>query len=80
VQVTIPKELIPYVKESVEAAQKAAALPYVGYNAERIAEFTPEQLAVQRSVMGLNAPGKFVKALKQLAKPVKWLWALLKLV
>lgn len=57
-QVTIPKELIPYVKESIEQAQKAAALPYVGYAGERIAEFTPEQLAVQQGVMGLTAPGE----------------------
>jgi len=57
-QVSIPKELIPYVKESIENAQKAAALPYVGYSGERIADFTPEQLAVQRSVMGLTAPGE----------------------
>lgn len=57
-QVTIPKELIPYVKESIEQAQKAAALPYVGYAGERVAEFTPEQLAVQQGVMGLTAPGE----------------------
>lgn len=57
-QVTIPKELIPYVKESIEQAQKAAALPYIGYAGERIAEFTPEQLAVQQGVMGLTAPGE----------------------
>jgi hypothetical protein len=57
-QVSIPKELIPYVKESIENAQKAAALPYVGYAGERIAQFSPEQLAVQQGVMGLNAPGE----------------------
>jgi hypothetical protein len=57
-QVTIPKELIPAVRESIDLARKATALPYVGYAGERIAEFEPEQLAVQRGVMGLTSPGE----------------------
>jgi hypothetical protein len=58
-QVTIPKELIPYIEESIKQAQKVSALPYVPYRGERIAQFTPEQLAVQRGVMGLTTPGEY---------------------
>ena len=57
-QVSIPKELIPYVKESIENAQKAASLPYIGYAGQRIAQFVPEQLQVQNETMGLRTPGE----------------------
>jgi len=60
-QVTIPRELIPYVEESIKQAQKVAALPYVPYRGERIAEFTPEQIALQRSVMGMATPREFAE-------------------
>lgn len=60
-QVTIPRELIPYVEESIKQAQKVAALPYVPYRGERVAEFTPEQIALQRSVMGMKTPGEFAE-------------------
>ena len=61
-QVQIPKELIPYIKESIEGAQKVSALPYVAYDKQRIADLTPQQRAAMSGVMGLKTPEQFETA------------------
>lgn len=61
-QQTYPKVLEPKIVEAAELAQQVAALPYVGYGGERIAQFTPEQLYVQRAVMGLGRPEELPQA------------------
>ena len=61
-QVTIPKELIPYVKESIQEAQKVTALPYVAYGGQRIANLTPQQQQAMAGTMGLQSPQQFAGA------------------
>ena len=61
-QVTIPKELIPYVKESIQEAQKVTALPYVAYGGQRIAGLTPQQKQAMAGIMGLESPQQFAAA------------------
>lgn len=61
-QVTIPKELIPYVKESIKGAQKAAALPYVAYSGQRIAGLTPQQQQAMAGIMSLQSPEELAAA------------------
>ncbi len=61
-QVQIPKELLPYIKESIEGAQKVAALPYVAYDKQRIAGLTPQQKQAMSGVMGLQTPEQFAQA------------------
>lgn len=61
-QVQIPKELIPYVVDSIKNAQKVSALPYVGYGAKRIADLTPQQQQAMQGVMGLTSPSQFNQA------------------
>lgn len=62
-QVTIPKELVPYVVDAIKVGQKAAAQPYTGYSGQRIAGFTPEQRGVRQEVLGLETPGQFNRAM-----------------
>lgn len=61
-QVAIPKELIPYVKESITGAQKVAALPYVAYSGQRLAELTPQQQQAMAGIMGLQSPQQLAGA------------------
>jgi hypothetical protein len=61
-QVQIPKELLPYIKESIQGAQKVAALPYVAYGGQRIAGLTPQQQQSMAGVMGLSTPEQFAQA------------------
>ena len=61
-QVTIPKELIPYVEESIKEAQKVTALPYVAYGGQRIANLTPQQQQAMAGTMGLQSPQQFAGA------------------
>ncbi len=61
-QVQIPKELLPYIKESIQGAQKVAALPYVAYGGQRIAGLTPQQQQSMAGVMGLQTPEQFAQA------------------
>jgi len=63
VQQSVPKELVPYIRETILEAQKVAALPYEPYQGQRIAGFTPEQQAVQSGVMSMQTPGAYVPAL-----------------
>lgn len=67
-QQNYPPELAPLIKESGDLAKNVAALPYVGYGGERIAEFTPEQLFVQQAVMGLERPEEFGAATRGTAR------------
>lgn len=63
VQQSVPKELVPYIRDVITEGQKVAALPYVPYGGQRIAEFSPEQQAVQSGVMSMQSPGAFIPAL-----------------
>jgi len=63
VQQSVPKELIPYVKESIDLGRQLRETPYVPYQGQRIAGFTPEQKAVQQQVFGLQQPGQFDTAM-----------------
>jgi hypothetical protein len=58
----VPKELVPYIQDVIFEGQKVAALPYVPYGEQRIAEFTPEQRAVQAGVMGMRTPAGYIPA------------------
>jgi len=55
----IPDWLQPYYEDVIAEGKKAAALPYVAYSGERIAEFTPEQKAIQNAVYGMGRPEEF---------------------
>jgi hypothetical protein len=63
VQQSVPPELVPYVREVIQEGQKVAALPYVPYQGTRIAQFAPEQQAVQSQVMGLRTPQQYQTAM-----------------
>ena len=63
VQQSVPKELIPYVKESIDLGRQLRETPYVPYQGQRIAGFTPEQKAVQQQVFGLQQPKQFDTAM-----------------
>lgn len=63
VQQSVPPELVPYVREVIQEGQKVAALPYVPYQGTRIAQFAPEQQAVQAEVMGLQSPEQYQTAM-----------------
>lgn len=61
-QVQIPPELVPYVKESIQQAQKVAALPYVAYKGQRIADLTPQQQAIMAQTLNMQDMGQFGQA------------------
>lgn len=61
-QIAIPKELIPYVQESIKGAQKVAALPYVAYSGQRLAGLTPQQQQAMAGIMGLQSPQQLAGA------------------
>jgi hypothetical protein len=63
VQQSVPKELVPFIRETITEGQKVAALPYAPYQGQRIAGFTPEQQAVQSGVSTMQSPGAFIPAL-----------------
>lgn len=60
---SVPKELVPYVREVITEGQKVAALPYAPYQGQRIAGFSPEQQKVQSGVSTMQTPGAYVPAL-----------------
>jgi hypothetical protein len=62
VQQSIPREIIPFVRESIQEGQAVAALPYVTYGGQRISQFAPQQLGVQREVMGMQTPTQYTTA------------------
>lgn len=61
-QVSIPKELVPYVEESIKNAQKVAALPYVAYSGQRLAGLTPQQQQAMAGIMGMQSPQQIAAA------------------
>lgn len=63
VQQSIPKELLPYIEDTIKEAQKVSALPYVPYRGERIAQFAPEQQRMMSEVMGLRTPQQYQTAM-----------------
>lgn len=63
VQQSVPKELVPYIRETITEGQKVAALPYAPYQGQRIAGFSPEQQKVQSGVSTMQTPGAYVPAL-----------------
>jgi len=62
-QQSIPPELVPYIRESIDLGRTQRETPYVPYQGQRIAEFTPEQKGVQQQVFGLQQPGQFNTAM-----------------
>jgi hypothetical protein len=63
VQQSVPKELIPYIKETVDLGRQLREAPYVPYQGQRIADFTPAQNAVRQQVFNLQQPEQFDTAM-----------------
>lgn len=61
-QSTLPEYARPYYENLMQRANTTLSDPYVRYQQERIAGFTPQQQAVQQEIGGLQAPGQFGKA------------------
>lgn len=55
----LPEYAKPYFTNLVKRAQAESYREYTPYQGERIAGFTPAQLAVQQETMGLETPGQF---------------------
>jgi len=62
-QQSIPPELVPYIRESIDLGRTQRETPYVPYQGQRIAGFTPQQKGVQQQVFGLQQPGQFNTAM-----------------
>ena len=58
-QTNLPEYARPYFENLLERGQAESYRQYQPYEAERIAGFSPEQLAVQRETMGMQTPGQF---------------------
>ena len=54
----LPEYAKPYFENLMQRAQAESYRPYTPYEAERLAGFTPGQMAVQRETMGLETPGQ----------------------
>lgn len=52
----------PYITDVLTKAQGLAGAEYTPYTENRIAEFTPEQIAVQERAAGLTVPTQFAQA------------------
>jgi len=63
VQNTIPKIAEPFARETFELARQLREAPYVPYQGQRIADFTPEQNAVRQQVINLERPEQFDTAM-----------------
>ena len=63
VQQSVPKELVPFIKDVIKEGQKVAALPYVPYGGQRTAGFVPGQQQVQREVLGMMTPQEYQTAM-----------------
>ena len=63
VQQSVPKELVPYIREVIEQGKEVTALPYVPYTGQRIAGLTPEQQQIQSGVMSMQTPGAYIPAI-----------------
>lgn len=56
---SLPEYAKPYYQELMAGAQATLNQPYVPYEQQRVAGFTPEQRAVQQQVAGLQTPSQF---------------------
>lgn len=55
----LPEYAKPYFENLMQRAQAESYRPYTPYEAERIAEFRPEQVQTQEAALGLQTPGQF---------------------
>jgi len=55
----LPEYARPYFENLLQRGQAESYRQYQPYEAERIAGFTPGQMAVQRETMGMQTPGQF---------------------
>lgn len=58
-QTNLPEYARPYFENIMERAQAESYRPYTPYGAERIAGFTPGQVAAQQETFGMQTPGQF---------------------
>ena len=58
-QSNIPEYARPYYEGLMQRAQSVLTQPYIPYEQERIAGFTPQQRALQQEVAGLRGPTEF---------------------
>lgn len=55
----LPEYAKPYFENLMQRAQAESYRPYTPYEAERIAEFRPEQIQTQEAALGLQTPSQF---------------------
>jgi len=55
----LPEYAKPYFENLMQRGQAESYRPYTPYEAERIAEFRPEQVQTQEAALGLQTPGQF---------------------
>jgi hypothetical protein len=55
----LPEYARPYFENLLQRGQAESYRQYTPYEAERIAGFSPGQMAVQRETMGMQTPGQF---------------------
>jgi len=55
----LPEYARPYFENLLQRGQAESYRQYTPYEAERLAGFTPGQMAVQRETMGMQTPGQF---------------------
>lgn len=58
----IPEYARPYFEDIMNRAQAESNREYTPYGDQRLAGFTPDQLATQQAVMGMQRPGSFAGA------------------
>ena len=58
-QTNLPEYARPYFENLLQRGQAESYRQYTPYQGERIAGFTPAQMAVQRQTMGMQTPGQF---------------------
>lgn len=58
-QTNLPEYARPYFENLLQRGQAESYREYTPYEGERIAGFTPAQLAVQQETMGMETPGQF---------------------
>ena len=58
-QTNLPEYARPYFENLLKRGQAESYRKYTPYKGERLAGFTPAQLAVQQETMGMETPGQF---------------------
>ena len=58
-QTNLPEYARPYFENIMQRAQAESYRPYTPYGGERIAGFTPGQVAAQQETFGMQTPGQF---------------------